>query len=99
MKLQIRANPKTTGWQRRMAIALLLGVAAFFLPLPLTFYLFLNHFSGAYPKDPQNLLSALAASVLLGLGLAIAATSTSAVISFLYKRIVPDAKPDTKPAT
>ena len=93
MKLQIRANPKTTGWQRRTAISLLLGVATFFLPLPLTFYLFLNHFNTAYPNDPQNLLSALAASVLLGLGLAIAITGATFLISLLYKRIVPPTKP------
>lgn len=91
--MQIRKNPPTTGWARRGAIALLLGVGMFFLPMPLTFYLFLNHFNDAYPKDPQNMLSALTASVVLGLGMAVVATSASIFVSLVYKRMVSDAKP------
>jgi Kef-type K+ transport system membrane component KefB len=91
--MQIRKNPPTTGWARRGAIALLIGVAAFFLPLPLSSYFFFEHFSKVYPKDPENLLSALAASVVLGLALAIAATSATLVLSLIYKRMRPTAKP------
>jgi hypothetical protein len=91
--MQIRKNPPTTGWARRGAIALLIGVAAFFLPLPISFYFFMEHFNTVYPRDTQNLLSALAASVVLGLALAIAATSATLVLSLVYKRMVPNSKP------
>ncbi len=87
MQIQYRRNPKTEGWARRAAFALLAGLAAFLLTLPIAFFLFLNHFESAYPKDTQNLLSALTASVLTGLGLALLAATATLLVSVLYKRL------------
>jgi hypothetical protein len=89
MQFQIRANPKTTGWQRRAAIVLLTGLAAFTLSLPVSFYFFLAHFNNVYPRDTQNLLSALAASVVLGLALALLAATVALVVLLLLKRMRP----------
>lgn len=84
MKIQLRKNPKTTGWARRAAIALLSGLAAFVVSLPVAFFLFLSHFQAAYPNDAQNILSALTASVLVGLGLAALAFATAIGISLIF---------------
>jgi ABC-type Fe3+ transport system permease subunit len=85
MPLQLRTNPKTTGWQRRGAIALLIGLAAFTLSLLVSFFFFLNHFNNAYPRDTQNLLSALTASVVLGLVCALLAFATALLLSLLLR--------------
>jgi hypothetical protein len=64
-------NPKTPeGWPKRIAIAMLSGLGIFLLSLPVSALLFLNHYEERYPKDPQNVLSALTGAVLLGLALA-----------------------------
>jgi NO-binding membrane sensor protein with MHYT domain len=64
-------NPKTPeGWPKRVAIAMLSGLGIFLLSLPVSALLFLKHYEELYPKDPQNLLSALTGAVLLGLVLA-----------------------------
>ncbi|WP_263381883.1 hypothetical protein [Granulicella arctica] len=89
MQIQIRSNPKTTGWARVAAISLLAGLAAFVLSIPIAFFLFLSHFDTAYPKDTQNLLSALTASVLTGVSLATLTAATTLLIATLYKRLRP----------
>ena len=64
-------NPKTPeGWAKRVAIAMLSGLGVFVLSLPVSVLLFFSHYEKAYPKDPQNLLSALTGAVLVGLALA-----------------------------
>jgi hypothetical protein len=64
-------NPKTPeGWPKRVAIATLSGLAIFLLSLPVSVLLFLDHYEELYPKDPENLLSALTGAVLVGLALA-----------------------------
>jgi hypothetical protein len=64
-------NPKTPeGWAKRVAIAMLSGLGIFLVSLPVSALLFLSHYEELYPKDPQNVLSALTGAVLLGLVLA-----------------------------
>jgi hypothetical protein len=66
-----RTNPKTPeGWPKRTAIAMLSGLGIFVVSLPVSALLFLRHYEELYPKDPQNLLSALTGAVLVGLVLA-----------------------------
>jgi Na+/H+ antiporter NhaA len=89
MQIQYRTNPKTVGWARRAAIALLAGLGALLLSLPISFFLFLNHFQSAYPKDTQNLLSSLTASVVVGLVLALVTGSATIVGSVLVARLRP----------
>ncbi|NYF79167.1 hypothetical protein [Granulicella arctica] len=84
MRLTFPKNPKTVGWARPVAIALLVGFGTLLLSLPISFFLFLTHYNSAYPKDPQNLLSSLTASVLVGLGLAAIIGATSLLLSFLF---------------
>ena len=93
MQIQIRSNPKTTGWAKVAAISLLSGMAAFVLSLPVGFFLFLNHFNTAYPKDTQNLLSALTASVLVAIGLALLTAITTLLASVFYKRLRGSSRP------
>ena len=94
MKLQLRKNPKTTGWARRAAIALLTGLASFVVSLPVAFFLFLGHYQSAYPNDTQNLLSAFMASVLVGLGLAALAFAAALGISLLFSVSKPSPAPE-----
>jgi len=94
MKIQIRKNPKTTGWARRAAIALLSGLAAFVVSLPIAFFLFLSHFQSAYPNDTQNILSALTASVLVGLGLAVLAFTAGIGIFLIFGISRPSPAPE-----
>jgi Na+/H+ antiporter NhaA len=89
MPLQLRKNPKTTGWQRRIAIAILAGLGAFCLSLPISFYLFLSHFNTVSPTDTQNLLSALGASVVVGVGLALIALTATLLATVFYGRLRP----------
>ena len=57
-------NPKTPeGWAKRVAIAMLCGLGVFLLSLPVSALLFLSHYEELYPKDPQNVLSALTGAV------------------------------------
>jgi NO-binding membrane sensor protein with MHYT domain len=66
-----RTNPKTPeGWPKRVALAMLSGLGIFVVSLPGSVLLFLRHYEELYPKDPQNLLSALTGAVLVGLALA-----------------------------
>jgi NO-binding membrane sensor protein with MHYT domain len=77
-------NPKTPeGWPKHVAIAMLSGVGIFLLSLPVSVLLFLNHYEEMYPKDPQNLLSALTAAVLMGLVLAALGFTGMLAIFFL----------------
>jgi hypothetical protein len=77
-------NPKTPeGWPKRVAIAMLSGLAIFLLSLPVSVLLFLNHYEEQYPKDPQNLLSALTGAVLVGLALAALGSTGLLAIFFL----------------
>jgi len=70
-KLPWRSNPKTPeGWPKCIALATLSGLGVFLLSLPVSVPLFFDHYQQLYPKDPQNLLSALTSAVLLGLILA-----------------------------
>ena len=94
MKIQLRKNPKTTGWARRAAIALLSGLAAFVVSLPVAFFLFLSHYQSAYPNDTQNILSALTASVLVGLGLAAVAFTAALGIALLFSVSRPSPAPN-----
>jgi hypothetical protein len=78
-----KTNPKTPeGWPKRVAIAMLSGLGIFLLSLPVSALLFLSHYEEVYPKDPQNLLSALTGAVLVGL--ALAALGFAAVITVLF---------------
>lgn len=84
MKLPIRTNPKTPeGWPKRIAISVLCGLAVFLIALPISFLLFLNHDQHASPSDPQNLLSALTAAVVLSLALAAFGGAAMLTIFFL----------------
>ena len=94
MKIQFRENPKTTGWARRAAIALLTGLASFVVSLPVAFFLFLGHYQSAYPNDTQNLLSAFMASVLVGLGLAALAFAAALGIPLLLSISKPSPAPE-----
>jgi hypothetical protein len=77
-------NPKTPeGWPKRVAIAMLSGLAIFLLSLPVSVLLFLSHYEELYPKDPQNLLSALTGAVLVGLALAALGVTGLLAIFFL----------------
>jgi hypothetical protein len=49
----------------------------------------LTHFNTAYPKDTENLLSALTASVVTSLTLALFASAAALTISLLFKRLRP----------
>jgi len=84
VKLPFRPNPKTHGWPKRAALSLLTGITVFLISLPVSFLLFLNHDQHAYPNDPQNLLSALTASVALGLALAACAVLASFTVLLLW---------------
>jgi hypothetical protein len=65
-------NPKTPeGWPKRIALAMLSGLGVFVLSLPVSVLLFFKHYEALYPKDPQNLLSALTGAVVVGLLLAL----------------------------
>lgn len=80
-----RSNPKTPeGWPRRIAIALLAGLAVFLLSLPVASLLFLNHYQHLDPNDPQNLLSALTAAVLVGLLLALLSSAALLLLLHLF---------------
>jgi len=55
----------------------------FLLSLPVSVLLFFGHYQELYPKDPQNLLSALTGAVLLGLALAALSFTVLLAIFFL----------------
>jgi hypothetical protein len=77
-------NPQTPeGWPKRVAIAMLSGLGIFLLSLPVSVLLFFGHYQELYPKDPQNLLSALTGAVLLGLALAALSFTVLLAIFFL----------------
>jgi hypothetical protein len=76
-------NPKTPeGWPKRIAIAMLSGLGIFVVSLPVSALLFFSHYQQLYPKDPQNLLSALTGAVLVGL--ALAALGFTALMAVFY---------------
>lgn len=86
MKIQIafRRNPETVGWARRAAIALLVGFGTLLVSIPFSFFFFLSHYNRVYPNDPQNMLSALTAGMLVGLGLAAITATASVVVSLFF---------------
>ena len=83
MQIQIRTNPKTTGWARSAAISLLAALGVAVLSLPLSFFLFLSHYESVYPKDTQNMLSALTSGVLVSAGLALLVFAAGMLIFLL----------------
>jgi len=93
MQIQFRRNPKTEdGWFKRIAIALLSGLGTFLVLAPVAFFIFLNHFESAYPKDTQNLLSAITASVVTGLALAGFVGMTVLIVLLLLGKMRPAAR-------
>jgi multisubunit Na+/H+ antiporter MnhB subunit len=82
MQVAYRKNPKTTGWARRAAIALLVGAGAMLVTLPLAFFILLTHYNTAYPHDTQNILSALTVGVVIGLVVAGGCMAATLVLSF-----------------
>jgi hypothetical protein len=77
-------NPKTPdGWPKRVALAMLSGLGVFVLSLPVSVLVLLHHYDELYPKDPQNLLSALTGAVLVGLTLAALGFTALLAIFFL----------------
>jgi ABC-type Fe3+ transport system permease subunit len=67
MQITLRPNPKTTGWLRRFATALLAGFGTFMLTLPVGLFAFAAHFNRADPADTQNLLRAVTAAMAVSL--------------------------------
>ena len=87
-------NPQTPeGWPKRVAIAMLSGLGIFLLSLPVSVLLFFSHYQQLYPKDPQNLLSALTGAVVVGLILALATIPT--VLAVLRLLALSRGKPTT----
>ena len=87
-------NPKTPeGWPKRVALAMLGGLGLFLLSLPVSVLLFFSHYQQLYPKDPQNLLSALTGAVVVGLILALATIPT--VLAVLRLLALSRGKPTT----
>ncbi len=87
-------NPKTPeGWPKRVALAMLGGLGIFLLSLPVSVLLFFSHYQQLYPKDPQNLLSALTGAVVVGLILALATIPT--VLAVLRLLALSRGKPTT----
>jgi hypothetical protein len=87
-------NPKTPeGWPKRIAIAMLSGLGMFVLSLPVSVLLFFGHYQQLYPKDPQNLLSALTGAVIVGLILALVTIPT--VLAVLRLLTLSRGKPTT----
>ncbi len=84
MQITFRRNPKTVGWTRRAAIALLVGFGTMLMSLPFSFLFFLSHYNSVYPKDTQNMLSALTAAMLVGLGFAVLSAVSSVVVSLFF---------------
>ena len=82
MRIAFRRNPKTVGWARCIAIALLIGAGVFALSLPVAFLLILSHYNQSTPNDPQNTLGALTVGMLIGVGLALVAVAGCLVVSF-----------------
>ena len=85
MQITLRRNPKTVGWARRAAIALLVGFGVGAVAAPLTFFILLVHYNHATPKDPQNMLGALTLAVLVGAGLATLSAGASLGLAFLLR--------------
>jgi ABC-type Fe3+ transport system permease subunit len=82
-----RSNPKTPeGWAKRVAIAMLCGLGVFLLSLPVSALLFLSHYEELYPKDPQNVLSALTGAVVSGLMLALVTIPMVLAVLWLLAR-------------
>ncbi len=84
MQVTFRSNPKTTGWARRIAIALLIGAGAMLVTLPLSFFLLLMHYQSTYPGDTQNMLSALTLGVAIGLAAAVLSAAASLIVSSFF---------------
>jgi hypothetical protein len=87
-------NPKTPeGWPKRVALAMLSGLGIFLLSLPVSVLLFFSHYQQLYPKDPQNLLSALTGAV--GVGLILALVTIPTVLAVLRLLALSPGKPTT----
>jgi ABC-type Fe3+ transport system permease subunit len=80
-----RSNPKTPeGWPKRIAIALLGGLAVFLLSLPVLSLLFLNDDRHRDAGNPQNLLHAVTSAVLVGLLLALLSIAALLLVLCLF---------------
>jgi ABC-type Fe3+ transport system permease subunit len=87
-------NPKTPeGWPKRIAIAMLSGLGIFVLSLPVSALVLLDHYQELYPKDPQNVLSALTGAV--GSGLILALVTIPLVLALLWLLARSRGKPTT----
>jgi hypothetical protein len=83
MQISWRRNPKTEdGWFKRLAIALLSGVASFALSFPLSFILLLSYMRRSNPAGTETTLSAMTSAVVIGL--TFAALAFVASISILW---------------
>ena len=80
MQVSYRSNPKTTGWAKRAAIALLVGAGSVVLTLPISFFVLLTHYEHTTPNDTQNMLGALTISVVIGLVVAVLCGAATIVI-------------------
>ena len=83
MQITWRRNPKTVGWARRVAVALLVGFGMGAVAAPLTFFVLLVHYDHATPKDPQNTLAALTFAIVVGIGLAAFGAGASMALASL----------------
>jgi hypothetical protein len=83
MQIRWRKNPKTEeGWFKRIAISLLVAVAAFAVSFPLAFVLLLHYLHQSSPTNNETFLNAMTSAVALGL--VIAALSFFASITILW---------------
>jgi hypothetical protein len=81
MQVSYRSNPKTTGWAKRAAVAMLVGAGSMVFTLPISFFVLLTHYEHTTPNDTQNMLGALTISVVIGLAVAVFC-GTAAIIIF-----------------
>ena len=79
--------------ETRCDLAMLSGLGMFVLSLPVSVLLFFGHYQQLYPKDPQNLLSALTGAVVVGLILAL--VTIPAVLAVLRLLDLSRGKPTT----
>jgi len=80
---------KTPRWAKCLAISLLAGMIAGILTIAVASFFFYRHYTGEFPADTQNVLSALTSSVVVGAGVGAFASIATALIYFLAGLIKP----------
>ena len=75
---------KTARWARCLAISVLAGLSIGILTIAISSYFFYQHYSGQFPADTQNILSALTSGVFVGIGVGALAAIVTAGIYLLF---------------